>query len=77
MRTTLTIDDALLCEAARLTGERSRSKAVSAALSEWVRLRKLQELKALRGTMSIRYDDLVAMRSLEVAEAGEFHHDAG
>ena len=76
MRTTLTIDDVLLCEAARLTGERSRSKAVSAALFEWVRLRKIQELKALRGTMSIRYDPS-DMRALEVAEASEFLHDAG
>ncbi|MBT3380801.1 MAG: type II toxin-antitoxin system VapB family antitoxin [Lentisphaerae bacterium] len=70
MRTTLTIDDPLLKAAEQLTGEQSRSKAVNAALTEWVRLRRLQELKALRGTMDIRYE-LAPMRALEVAEGEE------
>ena len=76
MRTTLTIDDSLLSEATRLTGKRSKSKAVSAALVEWVRMRKLRELKALRGTMDFRYD-VEELRALEVAEAWEECGDPG
>jgi len=55
MRTTLTLEDGLLEDALRLTGERSRSKAVNTALSEWVRLRRLCELRELRGTIDLQY----------------------
>lgn len=68
MRTTLTIDDSLLHAVEELTGEHSRSKAVNGALAEWVRLRKLQELKTLRGTLEFQYD-IGDLRNLEVAEA--------
>jgi Arc/MetJ family transcription regulator len=47
MRTTVDIDEKLLAEAERLTGETSPSKAVNAALRELVRRRKLQGLRKL------------------------------
>ena len=72
----MTIDEPLLRETSRLTGERSRSKAVNAALGEWVRMRKLKELAKLRGTMDIRYD-VAELRALEMAEAQEDGDGAG
>ena len=47
MRTTVDIDEKLLAEAERITGETSPSKAVNAALREMVRRRKIEGLRKL------------------------------
>ena len=44
MRTTLDIDSALLDSVVEATGERTKSKAVSAALREYIRRKHVQEL---------------------------------
>ena len=50
MRTTVDIDEKLLAEAERITGEASPSKTVNAALRELVRRQKLRELRDMLGT---------------------------
>jgi Arc/MetJ family transcription regulator len=47
MRTTLVVDKKLLEEASRYAGETSPSDTVNTALREYVRRRKLQELRQL------------------------------
>jgi Arc/MetJ family transcription regulator len=47
MRTTLVVDKKLLEEATRYAGEKSPSETVNRALREYVRRRKLQELRQL------------------------------
>lgn len=47
MRTTLVVDKDLLDEARRYAGEKSPSETVNKALLEFVRRRKLQELRQL------------------------------
>lgn len=44
MRTTLDIDGALLEAVVEVTGEKTKSKAVNAALQEYVRRKHVQEL---------------------------------
>ena len=44
MRTTLDIDSALLDSVVDATGEKTRSKAVNAALKEYIRRKHVQEL---------------------------------
>ncbi len=44
MRTTLNIDDKLLETVVEATGERTKSKAVNAALKEYIRRKHVQEL---------------------------------
>ena len=44
MRTTLNIDEKLLETVIEATGERSKSKAVNAALKEYIRRKHVQEL---------------------------------
>ena len=44
MRTTLNIDDSLLESIIEATGEKSKSKAVNAALKEYIRRKYVQEL---------------------------------
>ena len=67
MRTTLDIDEKLMAEAVRFTGEKNRSKAVSNVLSEFVRRRKLEELRALIGNMGLT-DDWREREEAELAE---------
>ena len=45
MRTTITIDCALLEELVEMTGEKSKSAALSTAAEEYVRNKKLRDLK--------------------------------
>ena len=45
MRTTITIDCALLEELVEMTGEKSKSAAISTAAEEYVRSKKLRDLK--------------------------------
>ena len=47
MRTTLDIDPGLLDQVVETTGERTKTKAVTKALKEYVRLRKVGELREM------------------------------
>ncbi len=55
MRTTINIDERLLKEAMKETGERNRGRVVNQALDELVRRRKIERLLASRG----KYPDLI------------------
>ena len=70
MRTTVTIDDAVFSDLMELSETGSRSAAVSQAVAEWVRRKKIEKLKSPRGRIQFS-DDLADLRSLEVAEAEE------
>lgn len=53
MRTTIDIAKGLLEEVVRLTREKSKSKALSKALEEYVRNKRTDELRAMLGTMEL------------------------
>ena len=56
MRTTLDIDSKLLDEVVEATGEKSKSKAVNEALSDYIRHIKIADLRAMAGRA--RLDDI-------------------
>ncbi|HYA86234.1 MAG TPA: type II toxin-antitoxin system VapB family antitoxin [Nitrospirota bacterium] len=56
MRATLNIPDDLISEAQKATGEKSKTKAITAAIQEFLRQKKLRDLLALRGKVKIDYD---------------------
>ena len=63
MRTTLNIDDKLLETVIEATGEKTKSKAVNAALKEYIRRKHVQELidswgKIIVDDLSEEYDRL-------------------
>jgi Arc/MetJ family transcription regulator len=70
MRTTVDIDEKLLAEAERITGETSPSKAVNAALRELVRRQKLRELRDLIGKGGL-VDNWRELEELELKETQE------
>ena len=55
MRTTLDLDPKLLEEVVKATGQRSKTKAVSKALEQYIRRTKINELRAMAG--KIHLDD--------------------
>lgn len=67
MRTTINIDKKLLDEAMKLTKVKTQTKAVSLALSELVRVKRLERLAARIGAsdMALSKSDLDRMRRNE------------
>jgi len=53
MRTTLDLDEKMVKEAMRITRSKSKAEAINRVLSEFIRYRKLEELKALSGKVRI------------------------
>ncbi len=56
MRATLNIPDELIAEAQKATGEKSKTKAITAAVQEFIRQKKMRDLLALRGKVRIDFD---------------------
>lgn len=56
MRATLNIPDNLISEVQKISGEKSKTRAIITAMQEFVRHKKIRELIALRGKIEIDYD---------------------
>lgn len=56
MRATLNIPDELVNEVQRLSGEKTRTQAIVSVMEDYVRRKKMEDLLALRGKISIEYD---------------------
>ena len=56
MRATLNIPDELIDEVQRLSGQKAKTQAIVTVMEDYVRRKKLEELLALRGKISIDYD---------------------
>jgi hypothetical protein len=56
MRATLNIPDELINEVQRLSGEKTKTQAIVTVMEEYVRRKKMEDLLALRGKISIEYD---------------------
>ena len=67
MRTTLDVDEKLLGEAAKLAGEKNKGRAVNKALAEFVRRRKIEELRKLLGEIDL-VDNWRELEELELEE---------
>ena len=64
MRTTLEVNEKLLDEAMTLTGEKSRSRALNRVIADWVRDKRVEELRSMLGTLDLG-DDWYEMRHAE------------
>jgi metal-responsive CopG/Arc/MetJ family transcriptional regulator len=56
MRATLNIPDNLVSEVQKISGEKSKTKAIIIAMEEFIRQKKIKELISLRGKIEIDYD---------------------
>jgi Arc/MetJ family transcription regulator len=69
MRTTLNVDDSLFEDLLELTEARTKTEAVRVALREYVRMKRLEALLDMRGTVAFDADwqDLRALDTLELS----------
>jgi metal-responsive CopG/Arc/MetJ family transcriptional regulator len=55
MRATLNIPDDLISEVQKISKEKTKTRAIVTAMETYVRDRKMAELRALQGKMSLNY----------------------
>ncbi len=70
MRATLNISDDLISEVQKATGEKSKTKAITIAMKEFIRQKKIKQLLALRGRIKIE-DVTKELDKLELEEMKE------
>lgn len=68
MRATLNIPDDLLKEVQKISGEKSKTNAITVAMREYIRQKKVKELIALGGKIQIE-DITKELEDLEMKEA--------
>jgi metal-responsive CopG/Arc/MetJ family transcriptional regulator len=56
MRATLNIPDDLMKKVQKISGETSKTKAITTAMREYIRKEKMKKLISLRGKIQIDYD---------------------
>ena len=72
MRATLNIPDHLIDEVQRLSGQKSKTQAIVTVMEDYVRRKKMEDLLALRGKITIDYDwEREEEAELKAAEARE------
>lgn len=72
MRATLNIPDKLIDEVQRLSGQKSKTQAIVTVMEDYVRRKKMEDLLALRGKITIDYDwEQEEQTELKAAEARE------
>ena len=76
MRATLCIPDDLVSEVQRISGKKTKTQAIVTVMEEYVRRKKMEELLALRGRITIDYDWEQAEEA-ELKAAEEREHYAG
>lgn len=67
MRATLNIPDDLMSQLLKITGEKSKTKALVTAMQEFIRQKKIKELLELRGKIQIE-DVTEELEKLELEE---------
>jgi len=67
MRTTITVQEVTMKDLVRFSKGKTKTAAVNHAIRDWVRLKKMQQVKALCGKLDIA-DDLAELRALEMKE---------
>ena len=67
MRTTIDVDEKLLETMLKMTGEKSKSKAVNKAMKDYIRRRSIDDLRAMAGKIDM-IDNWQELEELELEE---------
>ena len=70
MRTTITLPDALVKDLMHHTHSKKTTEAVIIAVQEWLRMKKISEIKKLRGKLTID-ENLTELRQKEIKKLDE------
>ncbi len=69
MRTTITLDEKLVSELVKLSGAKTKTAAVTAAVKEQIRRLKLKKLSDLLGTIGVGDEPIEEADSLDMGRA--------
>lgn len=69
MRTTVTLDEALVREIMKVTAAKTKTAAVTVALQEHARRSRIDQLRSLLGKVNIDAKSLQELRDAELREA--------
>lgn len=69
MRTTVTLEESLVAELLQVTGRKTKTAAVKAAVKEQIRRAKLEQLAGLLGRLEMNEVALARSREAEMARA--------
>lgn len=69
MRTTVTLDEALVREIMKVTAAKTKTAAVTAALREHARRSRIDQLRSLLGKIDFDAKSLDELREAEIREA--------
>jgi len=69
MRTTVTLDEQLVSEVMKVTSAKTKTKAVTIALKELVKRKKIEKLRSLLGSIDIDEKEIRKLREMEIQEA--------
>ncbi len=77
MRATVNIPDELMREVQRISGEKSRTKAIVTAMEAFVKQKKMEALLELRGKIQIDYDwEREENQEIALQEERERYHES-
>lgn len=62
MRTNLTLDSNLVAEVQKVTGSRTKAKAVVVAIEDFLRWKKIEKVKTFKGKIRFRDDTATARK---------------
>ena len=68
MRTTVTLDEKLVSQVVKESSQRTKTRAVTVALSEYLRRKKIDKLRSMLGRMDIDAEAAISLREAEVKE---------
>ena len=67
----MNIDPAMLEEVFKLTGEPTRGDAINRVMADWIRQRKIDQLRSMIGSLHLSYD-WEAEEELELADMRKY-----
>ncbi len=67
MRLTISINDELVSDILQISEYKTKTKAINMALNEWLRVKKMQKIKSLRGKLTIQ-NNIKELRELDKKE---------
>lgn len=70
MRTTLNIPDRLIQNLEKITGEKSKTKAICIAIEDFIKKREFEKLLSLKGKLNIK-NRTKELEELELKEANK------
>lgn len=65
----MTLDDELVTEVMKATSAKTKTRAVTIALEQFVRRKKIDALRSMLGTLDVNPEPFRQLRELEVAES--------